>query len=59
MREPLIVSSLPHGPWENVKVDFFGPLPSGDYILEVVDESSRWAEIEIVRSTSALSTDRN
>ena len=51
-----LMSILPRGPWGNVKVDFFGPLPSGDYILEVVDEYSRWAEIEIVRSTSALST---
>ena len=35
---------------------FYGPLPSGDYLLEVVDEYSRWAEVEIVRSTSAKST---
>ena len=54
--EPLVMSILPNGPWEYVKVDFFGPLPSGDYILEVVDEYSRWVEIEILRSTSATST---
>ena len=55
-KEPLVMTEMPDGPWEHVKADFFGPLPSGDYILEVVDVYSRWAEIEIVRSTSASST---
>ena len=39
-----------------MKIDFYGPLPLGDYILEIIDEYSRWAEVEIVRSTSAEST---
>ena len=55
-REPLAMTQLPGRPWEHVKADFYGPLPSGDYILEVVDVYSRWAEIEIIRSTSANST---
>ena len=55
-KEPLVMTELPNGPWEHVKADFFGPLPSGDYILEVVDVYSRWVEIEIVRSTSVEST---
>ena len=50
------MTELPKGPWEHVKADFFGPLPSGDYILEVVDVYSRSLEIEIVRSTSVEST---
>ena len=50
------MTELPKGPWEHVKADFFGSLPSGDYILEVVDVYSRWVEIEIVRSTSVEST---
>ena len=39
-----------------LKLIFFGPLPSGDYILEVVDEYSRWPAIEVVKSTTASST---
>ena len=50
------MTELPDGPWLHVKADFFGPLPSGDYILEVVDVYSRWVEVEIVRSTSAEAT---
>ena len=56
LQEPLSMSVLPNGPWEKVKVDFYGPLPSGDYLLEVIDEYSRWAEVEIVKTTSADST---
>ena len=52
-REPLVMSELPNGPWEQVKIDFYGPLPTGDYLLEVIDEYSRWVEVEIVTSTSA------
>ena len=55
-KEPLIMSKLPDGHWENVKIDFFRPLPSGDYILSVADGYSRWVELEIVKSTSASST---
>ena len=55
-KEPLLMTKLPGSPWQHVKADFYGPLPSGDYISEVVDVYSRWAEIEIVWSTSANST---
>ena len=50
------MTKLPGSSWQHVKADFYGPLPSGDYILAVVDVYSRWAKIEIVRSTSANST---
>ena len=53
-REPLKMSVLPNGPWEKVKIDFFGP--TSEYVLEIVDEYSRWVEVEIVKSTSAGST---
>ena len=39
-----------------VKVDFYGPLPSGMYLLTVADEYSRWVEVEAVFSTSARAT---
>ena len=51
--EPLSMSNLPNGPWESVKIDFYGPLPSGIYLLTIADEYSRWVEVEVVNSTSA------
>ena len=36
-------------------IDFLGPFPSGDYLLVVIDEYSRFPEVEIVKSTSAKS----
>ena len=29
-KEPLAMSMLPNTPWDSVKIDFFGPLPSGE-----------------------------
>ena len=34
-------------------MDFYGPLPSGDYLLVVIDRYSRFPEVEIVKSTKA------
>ena len=34
-------------------VDFYGPVPTREHILEVVDEHSRCPEVEILWSTSA------
>ncbi|KAK3752456.1 hypothetical protein QZH41_007498 [Actinostola sp. cb2023] len=51
--EPLKMSPLPQGPWQELSIDFCGPFPNGDYLLVVVDEFSRFPEIEILRSTSA------
>ena len=33
-------------------IDFAGPFPSGEYLLVVTDEYSRYPEVEIVSSTS-------
>ena len=35
---------------------FLGPLPSGEYLMVVIDKYSRFPEVEIVTSTSARST---
>ena len=51
--EPLRMSELPTGPWLEVCADFFGPLPTGVYILVVIDEYSKYPEIDIIHSTSA------
>ena len=55
-QEPLCMSELPSSPWEKVGVDFCGPFPSGDYLLVVIDEYSRYPEVEILQSTSARAT---
>ncbi|XP_038121457.1 uncharacterized protein K02A2.6-like [Culex quinquefasciatus] len=37
-------------------IDFLGPLPSGDYLLVVVDYFSRYKEVEILRKITAAET---
>ena len=51
-----MMSELPTAPWENIAVDYHGPLASGDYLLVVIDEYSRFPFVEISKSTSAKST---
>ena len=51
--EPLRITKLPQSPWKEVSVDFKGPFPSGEYLLVIVDDFSRFPEVEIVSSTSA------
>ena len=50
---PLQMSQLPSGPWKELSMDFCGPFPSGDHLLVVTDDYSRFPEAEIVKSTSA------
>ena len=53
--EPLNMSPLPKGPWTQVSMDFCGPLPSGDYLMVIIDEYSRYPVVEIVRQLTANS----
>ena len=53
---PLKVSELPSRPWHTLHVDFRGPFPTEEYILVVIDAYSRFPEVEIVKSTTAVST---
>ena len=55
-QEPIQSTQLPNGPWESLAVDYYRPLPSGDYVLVVIDEYSRFAEIDFTTSTSANAT---
>ena len=52
-RDPLQPTKLPDGPWQDLAMDFKGPLPSGEYLLVVIDAYSRYPEVEIVGSTAA------
>ena len=51
--EPLRMTEMPKLPWTTVHVDFYGPLPTSEYLLVVVDRYSRLPEVEIVHSTRA------
>ena len=53
--EPLQMSPLPSGPWKELSMDFCGPFPSGDYLMVVIDEYSRYPVVEIIKSLSAKS----
>ena len=50
-REPLKMTPLPDGPWQQVSIDFCEV--AGHYVLVVIDDYSRFPEVEIVHSTSA------
>ncbi|XP_061193203.1 uncharacterized protein K02A2.6-like [Saccostrea echinata] len=54
--EPFKMSDMPHRPWENLSVDFCGPLPAGEYLFVITDEFTRYPVVEIMRSTSASAT---
>ena len=54
--EPLKPTKLPDYPWQKVSIDFCRPFASGDYLLVVIDDYSRFPEVEIIRTTSARVT---
>ena len=49
--EPIKTAQMPNSPWDKVKIDFYGLLPPGQYILVVIDCYSRFPEIEILMTT--------
>ncbi|XP_033106609.1 pirin-like [Anneissia japonica] len=51
--EPLKMTQLPDSKWSHLAADFYGPLPSGEHLLVVIDEYSRFPEVEIIRSLAA------
>ena len=36
------MSQLPNGSWQSVAVDFHDPLPTGNYLLVIIDECARF-----------------
>ena len=52
-REPLVMSKLPDYPWQQVSMDFYGPLPTGHSLLVTRDDYSRYPEVDVVSSQSA------
>ena len=51
--EPLQMSQLPIQPWTEVSMDFCGPFPSGDYLMIVIDDYSRYPIAETLTTISA------
>ena len=55
---PLAVVSPPIEPWSCVHVDFYGPTPTGEHILVMLDETTGFPEVEIMTKTTAFLTIR-
>ena len=51
--EPLQTPEMADGPWQTIPADFYGPLPTGQCIIVLIDKYSRYPEAEIINSTSA------
>ena len=51
--QPLQVLELPTGPWKKIHIDFYGPMPTGEYLLVIIDRYSCFPIVEIVKSTRA------
>ena len=51
--EPIRTTPLPAAPWSEISVDFAGPFPSGECLPVVIDDYSRFPEVEILPSLSA------
>jgi len=51
--EPLMPTELPLGKWQDLCLDLLGPMPTGEYLLVVIDYYSRYYEVEILMSFTA------
>ena len=54
-KEPLSMTELPQGPWEELSADFCGSLQGAqeEYLLVIIDNYSRYPVIESVKSMAA------
>ena len=50
---PVQMSKLPTLPWRSLHLDFCGPFPTGEMLFVVIDEYSRFPEVDIMRSANA------
>jgi len=50
---PLMMTELSPHPWHTIALDFYGPLPSGEYFLVCIDEHSRYPVVEKLHSLCA------
>ena len=52
-KEPISTQKVPAGPWEDVHIDLFGPLPDKRHVLVALDNYSRFPAAKMVPSTGA------
>lgn len=52
-QEPMSRRQLPTGPWTDLALDFLGPLPTGEYLLVIVDYYSRYKIVKIMTRIQA------
>lgn len=53
---PMSRREMPLKPWIDVAIDFMGPLPSGEYLLVIIDYFSRYKEVEIMMRITSRDT---
>lgn len=54
--EPMERRRMPTEPWVDLALDFLGPLPSGDYLLVLVDYCSRFKEVKVMKRITSEAT---
>lgn len=54
--EPMNRTELPNGAWEDLAIDYLGPLPSGHYLLVTIDYYRRFYEVDIMKQITAEKT---
>ena len=50
---PIVTSDPPIGPWIETSMDFYRPLPSGEKLLLVIYNFSRFLIVELMKATTA------
>jgi hypothetical protein len=50
--EPLCMPEASKNPWESVSIDFCSPFPSGEYLLVLINNYSRYPEVDIIRTVA-------
>ena len=51
--EPLRMTELHQGPWQDIAIDIMGPLPSGEYVSAATDYYSRYVEVTVTKGNTA------
>lgn len=54
--EPMARRALPTAAWQDVAIDFLGPLPGSEYLLVIVDYYSRYLEVVVMKTITAAQT---
>ncbi|XP_057290865.1 uncharacterized protein LOC130613554 [Hydractinia symbiolongicarpus] len=50
---PIRIMDIPEQVWETLNIDFLGPFPTGYYLFVVIDQRSKFPEVEFLKSTKA------